>query len=96
MQFTGLTDKNGKEIFEGDVLNVYHRPTIIDPTHRGHRERGELETLVGAVIFEPGMLLVQGDDMSGHLVTWIADDDVEVIGNIYSNPELPENESKEL
>ena len=54
MQFTGLLDKNGKEIYEGDITNV----GIVEWDHGQFTER----------LYAP--------------------DDIEVIGNIYSNPEL--------
>ena len=64
MQFTGLKDKNGKEIFEGDVCREVFQ--------------GEY---IGEVTFSP---------TQGYLVAnrAIWPHDIEVIGNIYSNPEL--------
>jgi uncharacterized phage protein (TIGR01671 family) len=61
-QFTGLKDKNGKEIFEGDILS-----------HRYYSKPVLCEFVDGSFIF---------DDISKY------DKSLEVIGNIYQNPEL--------
>ena len=67
MQFTGVLDKNGKEIFEGDV--VRGKWSINDIVEV------KCDTLAsGSVPFN--------DDYS------FCADDVEVIGNIYENPEF--------
>ena len=66
MQFTGLHDKNGKEIFEGDICRQCF---------------GGKET-VGSVQIES----TRGAVLGGHTPIW--PHDVEVIGNIYENPEL--------
>lgn len=75
MQSTGLTDKNGKEIFEGDVVkmakNVYSEPTHYEVVrHRGGAYRLESKQY--------------GCEL------WLRHTDCEIVGNIYENPELAE------
>lgn len=82
MQSTGLFDKNGKEIFEGDVVK------IVD-------ENGDSE--ISAVAFKEGAC---GMTITGVFVPFVTmimeatvDYTLEVIGNIYENPELAEAEN---
>lgn len=77
MQSTGLHDKNGKEIFEGDIVkmakDVYSDPTYYEIVrHRG-----------GAYRLESNQ---HGCEL------WLRHTNCEVIGNIYENPELLEEE----
>ena len=73
-QYTGLTDKNGKKIFEGDIV----RGT--DALERG------LE-VYGYIDHKNGSFVIVGDVMTHY--RWL-DYDVEIIGNIHDNPELLE------
>lgn len=75
MQSTGLKDKNGVEIFEGDVLTSNVQPCkMVNPIKDGY----------GVVRFENGMFKLGAIS----LVTFISK--MKVIGNIYENPELLE------
>ena len=71
MQFTGLHDKNGKEIYEGDIF-----------TFTAGKKR-----LTAKVIFEDAMFKMKCDDGWGAMILQ-KESDMEVIGNIYENPEL--------
>ncbi len=72
----GLKDKNGKEIYEGDIC--------IKPYFRGEKTRGVIEYQHGAFVF------MSKEDPSLQVVGWsmIKESETEVIGNIYENPEL--------
>ena len=72
MQFTGLKDKNGKEIYEGDIVE-YEEP------------RFESGMMKSEVIFSLGCFEVGGNSFSEFRHP---DIDLEVIGNTYENPDL--------
>lgn len=81
-QYTGLKDKNGKEIYEGDILGGIWESGFISWC-----EKCKQFQYHGAGI---GCMACSGD------VHWceIVEDDgkLEVIGNIHENPELLEEE----
>lgn len=80
MQSTGLTDKNGKEIFEGDVL-----------CDEGIEQ--ESDFVYATVYYGKGMWVcdqITSDDCGYGGALNEFSDDYSVIGNIYENPELTE------
>ena len=72
MQYTGLKDKNGKEIYEGDIV-------ISD--NKGTRDE---------IVFSTGCFCLKSAMMYYEASYW--GDEIEVIGNIYENPELLEGD----
>ena len=85
MQSTGLFDRNGKEIFEGDVVKRYKSPFF----------KAKWEYRIEIVIKEKASLLL-GRGFDKKFGTRPFDSPftksvlLEVIGNIYENPELLE------
>ena len=79
MQYTGLKDKNGVEIYEKDVVS-YSEHYIGD--HRYSAGRGVVE-------FDNGSFFINESEFSPELCREeIENEHIEIIGNIYENPEL--------
>jgi hypothetical protein len=84
MQFTGLTDVKGKKIFEGDIVKVLediidsdlNKKYVVKYSQGGFG----LEELDASLMFSLLYLSIKGNGLFS----------VEVIGNIYENPELLE------
>lgn len=74
-QYTGLKDKNGKEIFEGDIIQT---PKKI------YKECIKVEWQEDCGGFYPFICRCDADYLGEY-------DDVEVVGNIHENSELLEN-----
>ena len=82
MQFTGLTDKNGKEIFEGDILKADNENFV-------HVIKYYSEFMSFVMVKNN----VESDWFHGGNNDYFSDDiktNYKVIGNIYENPELLE------
>lgn len=82
MQSTGLKDKNGKEIFEGDVIAIE-----VDDTETPINARVFQNSKIGVLMFH-----VFEDNEDVPMVELLEDNSVafEIIGNIYEDPELLE------
>jgi len=79
-QFTGLKDKNGKEIFEGDILKFMHH------LHKVFRVKGGLVINSHLEDFYKDFTPFYEACADMQTSQWI--EQCEVIGNIFQNPEL--------
>lgn len=87
--YTGLKDKNGREIYKGDILKIHNLDCQLQKA-----------TLYGVVVFSNasfGVEIMRVEEWTGYNVepremiwflSMINMMDYEVIGNIYDNPEL--------
>lgn len=78
MQYTGLKDKNGKEIYEGDI--------ILYPWAGGTFSKGIIEYQIPECSSPRFIAKTIGNDENGDEINF--DRRCEVIGNIYDNPKL--------
>jgi len=97
MQYTGLNDKNGKEIYEGDIIRILYP----DWASQSPDESGEYKlsiedykksiSKVGVVEFYVGNSIAEyGLNFGGYSdnLKEGRHGEKEIIGNIYENPEL--------
>ena len=83
-QFTGMTDKNGKKIFEGDIITV------------GETRLTWLIAFDGATFYATDnderqqvcFALFEQYSFDRKAKKWMPPDNFEIVGNIHDNPEL--------
>jgi len=77
MQYTGLKDKNGKEIYEGDIVKS-----------KSHGLNYEIKFIEGGFCADKDNIYIPTDINHFYPSTGC---DIEIIGNIYENPDLLKN-----
>jgi uncharacterized phage protein (TIGR01671 family) len=82
MQFTGLKDKNEKEIYEGDIIRFYFSaddPDFPDPSQT---------EMIDTVEYFNGCFYFREQETKLVALAYRWNDRCEIIGNIHENPEL--------
>ena len=85
MQYTGMKDKNGKDIYEGDIVECWF---------------GYDRTFKAKIIFQDGCFEIQepqdknGVILRDYLKYFTCNNAVSVIGNIYENPNILEQSNQ--
>lgn len=82
MQYTGLHDKNGKEIYEEDVVKITNKNSKVIP----------IKPLIAQIVWSEEylayiLITTSVKDAFENLGDYI-DYDIEVIGDVFDNPEL--------
>lgn len=80
-QFTGLLDKNGNEVFEGDIILIKDNKKIVND-YISEIEWNNKELSFG---FKKSLHWQRPCES---LWCWIIDCEIEVLGNIFENPKL--------
>lgn len=95
LQFTGLKDLNGKEIYEGDIIQYVYGKTDIRfaLVEWGQYDDGEyvgkVDTFIAKDSFNwPLSDLIHGAGYNYGYAGQVKRDSIKIIGNIYENPEL--------
>lgn len=93
-QFTGLLDKNGKKIFEGDIVHAVYQV--------GYVGCKDIDYGIGVVKYCASyyggasyVIEIIGESYS-RVFTASLENGVEVIGNVYDNPELLKPKGEQL
>lgn len=71
-QYTGLKDRNGKEIYEGDIVKIEDKE----------------EVRIYDIVFSHGYFGLNRGSKFKHALMYPYTEIIEVIGNIFENPEL--------
>lgn len=85
MQYVGLKDKHAKEIYEGDIVKILSYKLIV---YNGKHSYNTIDIMLGGkerILYGFYLESLCGNwqlDIAVHL------DEIEIIGNIYENPEL--------
>lgn len=79
MQYTGLKDKNGKKVYEGDILG-----------HAGRKHPYRHYWVEWKAYKWKLKRMIDGEPKGGHPFSQVVNhpENFEIIGNIYENPEL--------
>lgn len=85
-EYTGLTDNNGVKIFEGDICDISQFDS------KGDEERIRCEVVYHSSSF--WLSSIKDDRMFSFAYLPIPETAIEIVGNVFDNPELLEKGAK--